>query len=105
MCEILNDNLTNTYKLNKHVGFAIVSRVEAANSWGHINIFAKGAGHAVAQLDVDYGIDYEPFKVHRTLKNYVHNRYLVLKWVCLLSYVFIYYFLQYRIILLEITII
>ena len=38
-------------------------RLDATNAWGHINIFAKGAGHAVAQLDVNYGVDYEPFKV------------------------------------------
>ena len=38
-------------------------RFDATNAWGHINIFAKGAGHAVAQLDVNYGVDYEPFKV------------------------------------------
>ena len=39
-------------------------RFDASNAWGHINIFAKGAGHAVAQLDVNYGVDYEPFKVN-----------------------------------------
>ena len=44
--------------------YTIIFSIEATNSWGHINIFAKGAGHAVAQLDVDYGVDYEPFKVH-----------------------------------------
>ena len=44
--------------------FALIGhRLDATNAWGHINIFAKGAGHAVAQLDVNYGVDYEPFKV------------------------------------------
>ena len=42
---------------------SIYHRLDATNAWGHINIFAKGAGHAVAQLDVNYGVDYEPFKV------------------------------------------
>ena len=31
--------------------------------WGHVNLYAVGAGQAVAQLDVTYGVDYEPFKV------------------------------------------
>ena len=26
-------------------------------------MFARGAGQAVAQLDVNYGVDFEPFKV------------------------------------------
>lgn len=34
-----------------------------SNVWGHLNLFARGAGQAVAQLDVNYGVDYEPFKV------------------------------------------
>ena len=37
--------------------------VDVTNVWGHVNMFAKGAGQAVAQLDLTYGIDYEPFKV------------------------------------------
>ena len=48
--------------------------MEATNSWGHINVFAKGAGHAVAQLDVDYGVDYEPFKVDSSSSTYHLNR-------------------------------
>ena len=39
-------------------------RIDATNVWGHVNIIAKGAGQAVAQLDVNYGVDYEPFKVY-----------------------------------------
>ena len=27
-------------------------------------MFARGAGQAVAQLDVNYGVDFEPFKVN-----------------------------------------
>lgn len=38
-------------------------RMDLTNVWGHVYILAKGAGHAVAQLDVTYGVDYEPFKV------------------------------------------
>ena len=34
------------------------------NVWGHVNFQARGAGQAVAQLDVNWGIDYEPKKDH-----------------------------------------
>ena len=27
-------------------------------------MYARGAGQAVAQLDVNYGVDFEPFKVN-----------------------------------------
>ena len=30
----------------------------------NVNMFARGAGQAVAQLDVNYGVDFEPFKVN-----------------------------------------
>lgn len=42
-------------------------RVDVTNVWGHMNLYAKGAGQAVAQLDLTYGIDYEPFKVQYNL--------------------------------------
>ena len=32
------------------------------NVWGHIKFHATGAGQAVAQLDVNWGVDFEPFK-------------------------------------------
>ena len=38
-------------------------RIDLENVWGHVNLYAAGAGQAVAQLDVTYGVDYEPFKV------------------------------------------
>ena len=38
-------------------------RIDLKNVWGHVNFYARGAGQAVAQLDVNYGVDYEPFKV------------------------------------------
>jgi len=37
-------------------------RLDLENVWGHFNLFATGAGQAVAQLDLTYGVDYEPFK-------------------------------------------
>ena len=39
-----------------------VLTVEPDNVWGHVNLYARGAGQAVAQLDLSYGVDYEPFK-------------------------------------------
>ncbi len=45
----------------------ILFRVDVTNVWGHMNLYAKGAGQAVAQLDLTYGIDYEPFKVKNCL--------------------------------------
>ena len=40
------------------------ARIDLDNVWGHVNLFAEGAGQAVAQLDVNYGVDYEPYKDH-----------------------------------------
>ena len=39
--------------------------------WGHINLVANGAGQAIAQLDVNWGVDYEPFKVIITTSDIV----------------------------------
>ena len=41
-------------------------RIDLENVWGHVNFYARGAGQAVAQLDVNYGVDYEPFKVSKS---------------------------------------
>ncbi len=46
-----------------------------------MNLYAHGAGQAVAQLDVTYGVDYEPFKEHPpadcfrlAIKEFFHGR-------------------------------
>ncbi|TRY72565.1 hypothetical protein TCAL_06513 [Tigriopus californicus] len=56
-------------------------RIDIENVWGHMNIFAHGAGQAVAQLDVNYGVDYEPFKdspatdcFKLTIQEFFHGR-------------------------------
>ena len=41
--------------------------VDVDNVWGHVNLFARGAGQAVAQLDVTYGVDYQPFRVREII--------------------------------------
>ena len=55
--------------------------MDAKNVWGHVNLFAHGAGQAVAQLDVSYGVDYEPFKhqpprdyYNLTIQEFFHGR-------------------------------
>lgn len=30
--------------------------------WGHVNIQGRGAGQAVVQLDVAYGVDWDEYK-------------------------------------------
>ena len=49
--------------------------------WGHVNLVANGAGQAIAQLDVNWGIDYEPFKdappvdcFNLTVQEFFHGR-------------------------------
>lgn len=32
------------------------------NVWGHVNVIGRGAGQAVMQLKVQYGIDWEDLK-------------------------------------------
>ena len=44
------------------------------NVWGHVNLYAVGAGQAVAQLDVTYGVDYEPFKVAKLSCVYLNSK-------------------------------
>ena len=59
--EIPDSNITHSLKINGDE----VSRLQTfniPNVWGHINMYATGAGQAVAQMDINYGIDYEPFK-------------------------------------------
>ncbi len=43
--------------------FSLNFRVDLTSVWGHMNLFAHGAGQAVAQLDLTYGVDYEPGRV------------------------------------------
>ena len=51
---------------------AFYNRIELQNVWGHVNMFARGAGQAIAQLDVNYGVDFEPFKVSGVGRG-IHN--------------------------------
>ena len=55
--------------------------MDIPNVWGHVNLIAKGAGQAIAQLDVNWGVDFEPFKdqpatdcFNLTIDEYFHGR-------------------------------
>ena len=41
---------------------ATVHSLEIPNVWGHVNIIARGAGQAVLQLKVQYGVDWEDLR-------------------------------------------
>ena len=66
--DIPDSNLTHPFHITGQ-NIAKLQRIEIPNVWGHINLVANGAGQAIAQLDVNWGVDYEPFKViHRTAR-------------------------------------
>ncbi|XP_046648840.1 CD109 antigen-like [Daphnia pulicaria] len=41
---------------------ATVHRMDIPNVWGHVNVIGRGAGQAVLQLKVQYGIDWEDLR-------------------------------------------
>ena len=60
--DIPDSNLTHPFHITGQ-NIAKLQRIQIPNVWGHINLVANGAGQAIAQLDVNWGVDYEPFKV------------------------------------------
>jgi len=67
--DIPDSNITMNYyidgkgsKKNNNMRISQLRKVQIPNVWGHIQFHATGAGQAVAQLDISYGVDYEPFK-------------------------------------------
>ena len=63
--DIPDSNLTHSFHITGQ-NIAKLQRIDIPNVWGHINLVANGAGQAIAQLDVNWGVDYEPFKVINT---------------------------------------
>ena len=61
--DIPDSNMTHAFHITGD-NIAQLQRIKIPNVWGHINIVATGAGQAIAQLDVNWGVDYEPFKDH-----------------------------------------
>ncbi|CAB4061936.1 unnamed protein product [Lepeophtheirus salmonis] len=60
--DIPDSNITHSIKIVGDHNIAKGRTVDLVNVWGHVNLVAYGAGQALAQLDVNWGIDYEPFK-------------------------------------------
>ncbi|TRY74425.1 hypothetical protein TCAL_00656 [Tigriopus californicus] len=78
--DIPDSNMTHMFKIESE-NIAKMQRIDIPNVWGHINLVAHGAGQAIAQLDVNWGVDYEPFKDHPatdcfnlTIQEYFHGR-------------------------------
>ena len=62
--DLPDSNITEEVEVNNAGGLlASGSLISVPNVWGHVNLFARGAGQAVAQLDLTYGVDYQPFRV------------------------------------------
>nr|BAR45629.1 macroglobulin complement-related 1 [Epanerchodus sp. RS-2014] len=49
-------NISETLQLNAQ-NLATLQSVEIPNVWGHLEIYSKGAGLAIAQLDYSYSVD------------------------------------------------
>ena len=58
-----DSNLTHVLDIQGE-SISKLQQVVIPNVWGHVNFLARGAGQAVAQLDVNWGIDFEPLKDH-----------------------------------------
>uniref|UniRef100_A0A0P5Q5G8 Macroglobulin complement-related protein n=1 Tax=Daphnia magna TaxID=35525 RepID=A0A0P5Q5G8_9CRUS len=57
---------------------ATVHQMNIPNVWGHVNVIGRGAGQAVLQLKVQYGVDWEDlrdFPRHRYFDLYVEETY------------------------------
>ena len=59
--DLPDSNLTETFHIRGDSDIARGRTVDLVNVWGHLNLFARGAGQAVAQLDVTYGVDWKPY--------------------------------------------
>jgi hypothetical protein len=59
--DIPDSNITMNIPIHGE-GISQMRQIKIPNVWGHINFHATGAGQAIAQMDIVYGIDYEPFK-------------------------------------------
>ena len=66
--DIPDSNITQTFHITGE-DIASPQIMDIPNVWGHINIVATGAGQAIAQLDVNWGVDFEPFKDHPSSNN------------------------------------
>lgn len=44
--------------------------IQLEKVWGHVNVIGKGAGLALVQMDVSYGVDWEPLKDSSTKESF-----------------------------------
>jgi len=56
--DLPDSNITKNFEISK-TGISTGLSVDIPNVWGHVNLFARGRGQALAQLDLTYGVDYE----------------------------------------------
>ena len=59
--ELPDSNITEVLEIDG-VGISLLRQIDLPNVWGTMTLDAKGAGQAVAQLDVNWSVDYETFK-------------------------------------------
>ncbi len=79
--DIPDSNVTEKFRIRGEDGIARAQQLPVPNVWGHVNLVANGAGQAIAQLDVSWGVDYEPFKdqpakpcFNLTVQEFFHGR-------------------------------
>ena len=56
-----DSNITDVLNIDGK-GISLLRQIDIPNVWGTMTLDAKGAGQAVAQLDVNWSVDYETFK-------------------------------------------
>jgi hypothetical protein len=73
--EVISEVSFNTIKKKKankrsyrFINLYILQKIP--HVWGHMNVIAKGAGLAMVQMDLNYGIDYEPLKDFPTMDSF-----------------------------------
>ena len=62
--ELPDSNITENVAVTGKtaLGISRLRTIPIPNVWGTMKFHATGAGQAVVQIDVNYGVDYEPHK-------------------------------------------
>ena len=78
--ELPDSNITANFPIDRD-GISEDRSIDIPNVWGTINMFAKGRGQALAQLDLTYGVDVESKRdiapkecFHLKIKEFYHGR-------------------------------
>ena len=56
--ELPDSNITEQISISRN-GISVDRTIDIPNVWGTVNLFAKGRGQALAQMDLTYGVDVE----------------------------------------------